>query len=405
MRIAMVSEHASPLAVLGGADAGGQNVYVGALARALAARGHRVDVYTRRDAPDLPSQVEMCPGVTVIHVTAGPERHVPKDDLPPHMPAFGRLLTRAWMMPARRPDVVHAHFWMSGTAAAPAAKELGIPIVQTFHALGTVKRRYQGVADTSPPQRNRLESVLCGWVDGIIATCRDEVAELTRMGARPERISIVPCGVDTDEFSPHGHIWPRTERARVLCLGRLVERKGLDTVIKAMVQLPEAELLLAGGPPGPELETDPEAVRLTDLAGKLGVDDRVQLLGSVPHESVPALIRSADVVVATPWYEPFGIVPLEAMSCGRPVVASAVGGMLDTVVDGVTGVLVPPRDAYAVTAAVSSLLDQDRRRIGLGRAGRRRAVAEYDWARVAERVERAYRAVGVAAGVSAEAVS
>jgi D-inositol-3-phosphate glycosyltransferase len=405
MRIAMVSEHASPLAVLGGADAGGQNVYVGALARSLAARGHRVDVYTRRDAPDLPPEVEMGPDVTVVHVAAGPARHVPKDELPPHMPAFSRRLTRAWSAPSRRPDVVHAHFWMSGTAAVPAAKDLAIPVVQTFHALGTVKRRYQGAADTSPPQRTSLESVLCGSVDGIIATCRDEVAELTRIGARPERIGVVPCGVDTDEFSPDGHSWPRTERPRLLCLGRLVERKGLDTVIKAMVHLPEAELLIAGGPPGPELDTDPEAVRLTELAGKLGVAERVQLLGSVPHESVPALVRSADVVVTTPWYEPFGIVPLEAMSCGKPVVASAVGGMLDTVVDGITGMLVPPRDAYAVTAAVSSLIGQHRRRLGLGRAGRRRAVAEYDWARVAERVEQAYRTVGVAAGVSAEAVS
>lgn len=405
MRIAMVSEHASPLAVLGGADAGGQNVYVGALARALAARGHRVDVYTRRDAFDLPAEAEFCPGVTVVHVTAGPARHVPKDDLPPHMPVFSRRLARMWSDPNRRPDVVHAHFWMSGTAAVPAAKDLHLPVVQTFHALGSVKRRYQGAADTSPAQRIRLEAALCAQVDAVVATCRDEVAELVRMGAARDRIRVVPCGVDTAEFTPDGEIWPRNGRARLLSLGRLVERKGTDIAIQAMPHLPEAELLIAGGPPAAELSADAEARRLTELADRLGVADRVQLLGSIAHDSVPALVRSADVVVATPWYEPFGIVPLEAMSCGRPVVGSAVGGLLDTVLDGVTGMLVPPRDAYAVTAAVRALLSDAARRDGLGRAARERAVTEYDWNRVAGRVEQVYRSVMAAPATPVGAVS
>lgn len=405
MRIAMVSEHASPLAMLGGADAGGQNVYVGALATALAARGHQVDVYTRRDAFDLPPEARLCPGVTVVHITAGPPGPVPKDELPPYMPAFGRRLSRAWSAPSRRPDVVHAHFWMSGTAAVPAARDLRIPVVQTFHALGSVKRRYQGPADTSPPQRTRLEAALCSWVDTVLATCRDEVSELKQMGADAPGIRVVPCGVDTSEFTPDGDVWPRSDRPRLLSLGRLVERKGVDTVIRAMPHLPAAELLVAGGPPEPELPQDAEACRLLALADELGVADRVRLLGSVGHEAVPALIRSADLVVSTPWYEPFGIVPLEAMSCGRPVVGSAVGGLLDTVVDGVTGILVPPRDPYAVTAAVQSLLASERRRLGFGRAARRRAKVEYDWARVAEGVEQVYRSVAVAAKASVAAVS
>lgn len=405
MRIAMVSEHASPLAALGGADAGGQNVYVGALAAALAARGHQVDVYTRRDAFDLPSEAELCPGVTVVHVTAGPARPIPKDELPPHMPVFSRRLSRMWSAPERRPDVVHAHFWMSGTAAVPAASDLGIPVVQTFHALGSVKRRYQGAADTSPPERTRVEAALCSWADVVLATCRDEVSELTRIGAQQDRIRVVPCGVDTSKFSPSGDGWPRNGQARLVSLGRLVERKGVDTAIRAMPHLPEAELLVAGGPLDADLPADAEAGRLSALAAELGVADRVHLLGSVAHEQVPGLMRSADVIVATPWYEPFGIVPLEAMSCGRPVVASAVGGLLDTVVDGVTGVLVPPRDPYAVTAAVQSLLSNERRRAGFGRAARRRAVAEYDWAQVADRVEQVYRSVAAISAASVGAVS
>ncbi len=389
MWIAMVSEHASPLAVLGAADAGGQNVYVGALAAALAARGHVVDVYTRRDAPDLPATVELCPGVTVVHVTAGPQRPVPKDALPPHMPAFGSRLARSWVS-GRRPHLAHAHFWMSGTAAGPVARGLSVPFVQTFHALGTVKRRYQGAADTSPPQRTRVEAALCSTADLVLATCSDELAELTAMGAAADRVRVVPCGVDTGRFTPDGEVWPRSDRPRLLCLGRLVERKGVDIAVRALVDLPEAELVVAGGPPLSELASDPEAVRLLEVARELGVADRVQLLGSVDRAAVPALVRSADVVVTTPWYEPFGIVPLEAMSCARPVVASAVGGLLDTVQGGVTGLLVPPRDPAAVSGAVRRLLDDEELRRRLGAAGRRRAVQEYDWARVAARVALAY---------------
>lgn len=389
MRIAMVSEHASPLAALGSADAGGQNVYVGALAAALADRGHRVDVYTRRDAWDLPPTVEMAPGVTVVHVSAGPARHIPKDELPPYMPTFGRRLARAWSSEPP-PDVVHAHFWMSGTAAVPAAGAVGIPAVQTFHALGSVKKRYQGVADTSPPDRIRAETQLCRDADLVVATCRDEVRELARLGAPEDRLRVVPCGVDTHHFTPDGDSWPRGERRRLLCLGRMVERKGIDTVIRALPQLPDAELLVAGGPPAAALGSDPEARRLSELAADLGVADRVHLLGSVTHVDVPALVRSAEVVLATPWYEPFGIVPLEAASCARPVVGSAVGGLLDSVLDGTTGLLVPPKDHAAVVAATRRLLDDERLRRSLGAAARRRAVAEYEWERVAERVEAVY---------------
>lgn len=392
MRIAMISEHASPLAALGGADAGGQNVYVGALASALAARGHRVDVYTRRDAADLPPTAELCPGVTVVHVPAGPAEHIPKDKLPPYMPEFGRWLLRAWSGD-RLPDVAHAHFWMSGMATVPAAKDLGVPVVQTFHALGSVKRRYQGAADTSPPQRIRIESALGRWADLVIATCSDEVSELSKLGVPEERVRVVPCGVDTRRFTPEGKTWPANGRHRLLSLGRLVERKGVDTVIRALPQLPDAELLIAGGPAAEKVGDDPESRRLAALADELGVADRVILLGSVDHDTVPPVIRSADAVVTTPWYEPFGIVPLEAMSCARPVIGSAVGGLLDSVADGETGILVPPKDPPAVAGAARRLLADQTLRRRMGRAGRLRAEERFDWARVAERVEQSYSEV------------
>ena len=202
MRIAMVSEHASPLAALGGVDAGGQNVHVAALACALAALGNSVTVYTRRDAPKLPKRVAMAPGVVVEHVDAGPARAIPKDAIYPYVPAFAAALQRAWT--EDRPDVVHSHFWMSGLAALGAAQPLGVPVAHTFHALGVEKRRHQGKADTSPDARIAEEERIVRSADRIIATSSAEVFELMRMGATPRTIKIVPCGVDLERFTPAG---------------------------------------------------------------------------------------------------------------------------------------------------------------------------------------------------------
>ncbi|WP_028047991.1 glycosyltransferase [Cellulomonas sp. URHE0023] len=395
MRIAMVSEHASPLATLGGVDAGGQNVHVAALSTALALRGHEVDVYTRRDDPDLPECVELAPGVTVVHVPAGPAREIAKDDLLPYMGVFGDVLAQ-WWSANRPPDVAHAHFWMSGLAGLQAAAVTGVPLAQTFHALGSVKRRHQGAHDTSPPGRIPAEASIGRRVDVVVATCSDEVTELVRLGVPEQRIRVVPCGVDVERFRPGctGVVEPpRRATYRLLCVGRLVERKGIETVVHALADLPDTELVVAGGPAADLLDADDEARRLRAIARQEGVDDRVHLVGRVDHDDLPALVDSADAVVATPWYEPFGIVPVEAAACGVPVVGSAVGGLVDTVQDGRTGVLVPPRDPAALAAALRGLLDHPERRAALGAAARRRAVARYGWDRIAAQTELIYRTV------------
>jgi D-inositol-3-phosphate glycosyltransferase len=376
----MVSEHASPLALLGGEDAGGQNVHVADLARALAARGAEVVVHTRRDDPALPRRVEFVPNVVVDHVTAGPAAPVPKDALLPYMAAFAEDLRTQWGRD--RPDVVHSHFWMSGLAALEAGRALGIPVVHTYHALGVVKRRHQGSADTSPPERIRIERRLAQSVDRVIATTRDERAELLSMGARAGRVHVVPCGVDLDRFRPVGPAWPRSSRRRVVVVSRLVERKGIGNVIAALAQLPDVELLVAGGPPAGFVDSDREAARFATLAAEHGVADRLELLGAVPREEVPDLLRSADVVACCPWYEPFGLVAVEAMACGVPVVASAVGGLAETVVDGETGLLVEPRSPRAIASAISSLLADEPLRRTLGRGGAARA-RRYGWDRIA----------------------
>jgi D-inositol-3-phosphate glycosyltransferase len=382
MRVAMVSEHASPLAVLGGADAGGQNVHVAALSAALARRGAEVVVHTRREDPALPARVAVAPGVTVEHVDAGPPVPIPKDELLPHMDELAARLRRSWR--ADPPDVVHAHFWMSGLAALTAGRPLGLPVVQTFHALGVVKRRHQGTKDTSPPGRLRNERFLAREADRIVATCSDEVFELVRMGADLRRITVVPCGVDLGLFRPDGPAEPRDPgRSRLLVVSRLVERKGIGSVITALAELPETELVVAGGPPVRRLAEDPEARRLAAQAERLGMAGRVRFRGQVEPGDLPALYRSADLVVCVPWYEPFGIVPLEAMACGVPVVASAVGGLVDSVVDGVAGVHVPPRRPDLLARVLAGLLADPARRAALGAAGARRARRRYGWDRIA----------------------
>jgi D-inositol-3-phosphate glycosyltransferase len=382
MRVAMVSEHASPLAVLGGVDAGGQNVHVASLGRAMADQGADVVIHTRREQADVAARVPMAPGVVVDHVGAGPPRSLPKDDLLPHMAEFAAGLRRAWAVDP--PDVVHAHFWMSGLAALAAATPLGIPVVQTFHALGVVKRRHQGDKDTSPAARTAAEALVARRAVHVVATCADEVRELLAIGAEPSRISVIPCGVDLGLFRPTGPAEPRPAgRRRLVVVSRLVERKGIGNVIAALPAVPDTELVVAGGPAAGALAGDPEARRLRRLAQRHGVGERVQFRGQVGRDDLPALLRSADAVVCVPWYEPFGIVPLEAMACGVPVVASAVGGLVDTVVDGTTGVHVQPRRPDLLGPVLADLLADRPRRRRMGAAGARRAHSRYGWATVA----------------------
>jgi glycosyltransferase involved in cell wall biosynthesis len=391
-RVSLVSEHASPLATLGGADAGGQNVHVASLATELGRLGCSVTVFTRRDAAELPERMLLTPNVELRHIDAGPARPIAKDDLFCHMPAFARRLRRCWQV--ERPDIVHGHFWMSGWAATRAAA--GIPIVQTFHALGVVKRRHQASADTSPPERRTVEEQLLSDVDHVVATCSDEIRELRALGGDDDRISVVPCGIDPEMFRPDGPLAPAPDAAhRLLALGRLVPRKGVDDAIRALAALPGAdtELVVAGGPADPELDRDPEVRRLRRLARRCEVGDRVRFVGSVPRAEVPDLIRSADVVVSAPWYEPFGIVPVEAMACGRPVVGTAVGGLLDTVDPGRTGLLVPPREPAALADAIGRLLANPSLRRRMGDQAVARVRQHFTWAEVARSTLGVYQAV------------
>jgi glycosyltransferase involved in cell wall biosynthesis len=379
------------MTALGKTDAGGQNVHVADLATALARRGHEVRVYTRRESPEIAETVPFHDGVLVVHVPAGPAEILPKDDLLPHMPEFGAWLASRWQ-DGWQPDVVHAHFWMSGLAALEAAEAYPAPIALTYHALGAEKHRYQGADDTSPPERIELETTLGKRVDAVIAQCEHERDELTAMGVPDNHIVICHSGVDTDLFSPSGSQAPH-EHPLVLSVGRLVPRKAYDDLIRALPTLPDAELVIAGGPPADELDTHPYARELRQLAEQLEVADRMRLLGSVSRTRLPAWYRAADVVASVPWYEPFGLTPLEAMACGTPVLATSVGGLAESVVDGRTGVLVPSGDQQALTTGLQSLLEDERLRHKYGQAGIDRIAKYYLWDHTAAELEEVYHQV------------
>ncbi|MBG0568269.1 glycosyltransferase [Actinoplanes aureus] len=381
MRIAMISEHASPL------GAGDQHAHVAELSEALVELGHDVRVYTRRDDPDLAEVVLTPSGVRVVHVAAGPAQPVPSGLLLPHMGEFARVLSEQWRESDWAPDVAHAHFWTSGLAAVTAARQFGIPVVQSFHELGAAENE----AKTQGPSRSGYERALGRAVDRVVAQTQDEVRGLVRIGVPRARLSIVPAGVNSDRFSPDGPAVPRDpQRPRILSVGKLVERKGFGDVIQAMRYVPGAEMVVVGGPSPEQLPADPGAKVLRDLAEQFKVADRFRLVGSVPHHDMPNWYRSADLLVATPWEERSA---LEAMACGVPVIGTAEGALTETVVDGLTGDLVPARDPRALGGALRRLVNDKVRRFTYATAALDRARQAYSWKRVAAQVGSIYSAV------------
>jgi glycosyltransferase involved in cell wall biosynthesis len=404
--IALISEHASPLAVLGGVDAGGQNVYVAQVARELAALGDHVDVFTRRDDPDVPTVVDVGRDYRVIHVPAGPAAPVAKEDLLPFMPAFVDWMIRDWTTNHRRYDLVHANFFMSGQVAADIRETLGVPFVITFHALGKVRRLHQGPNDGFPPEREAVEGRIVAEADRVIAECPQDEVDLVRLyGADPRRISLAPCGYDPEEFP-----WQDQAAARrslgidpdehvVLQLGRLVPRKGVDNVIEAVGRLRRthgisARLLIVGGSERrADPARDPEIKRLADVARAAGVSDRVTFVGRRDRSELAAYYGAADVFVSTPWYEPFGITPLEAMACGTPVIGSDVGGLRYTIRDGETGFLVPPRDPDVLAHRLARVLCDPTLSARFSAKGMERVRSTFTWRHVAKRLSAIYEDV------------
>ena len=405
-KIALISEHASPIAPPGGVDSGGQNIYVANVARQLVELGHAVDVFTRRDNALTPQVLCAPGGYSVVHVPAGPPRPVPKEALLPHMEEFGTWLTRYLGHAARAGapyDIVHANFFMSGMAGLAIKRALGTPLVITFHALGRVRRIHQREADGFPDARFDIEDMLVREADRIVAECPQDRSDLIRLyRANPLAIETVPCGFDAGEFFPLDRDEARANlrwapRAFiVLQLGRLVPRKGIDNVIRSIGRLArqtqrQVRLYVVGGnTDAPDERATPEIGRLRKIARDAGVEEHVVFVGRRDREVLRLCYAACDVFVTTPWYEPFGITPVEAMACARPVVGAAVGGIRSTVVDGATGYLVPPDNPEALAARLGSLMEHEGKAHAMGRAGQARAARLYTWRGVATRLATVY---------------
>jgi D-inositol-3-phosphate glycosyltransferase len=402
-RIALISEHASPLTAIGNVDSGGQNVYVGQIAKHLACQGHEVDIFTRRDDSRLPEILHWIHGIRVIHVPAGPARFVRKEDMLPLMAEFNNYVL-AFCDGQQRPyDVVHGNFFMSGLTAMSMKQIYGIPFVMTFHALGRVRRQHQGNADQFPDERFAIEDAIIRESDCIIAECPQDRDDLIKLyGANADKVKIVPCGFDPQEFQPLDR---RSAREKIgfagdafliLQLGRLVPRKGIETVIRALALLRwnhavAAHLVIVGGDhEQPDPAATPEIGRLQAVAAELGVADWVHFTGRRGREALRYYYNAADVFVTTPWYEPFGITPLEAMACGVPVVGSAVGGIRHSVRDRKTGFLVMPHDTAALSERLAYLSQHPEAREVLGQAGRRRVNRLFTWRRVSDLLDAIY---------------
>ncbi|WP_214411241.1 glycosyltransferase [Sphaerisporangium fuscum] len=374
MNIAIVSVHELP------AD-------IPAIARELGT-SHRVTVYTRRDRADRKPRVKMAAGVTVEYLTAGPAEELPESGVMPYISDFSAQLAQRWVK--ERPDVIHAHSWSGGLAAIAGAEGLETPIVQTFHRLGSTGLRPGAKTD---PARARLERAIGRRANAVIAFCCQEADELIRMGVPRRNIAVVPHGVDVERFRRQGASHPRGQRPRLLHVGHITRGGGAHAAIRALDGIPDAELLIAGGPVAGSPDTEQDLERLRILAKEVGVEDRVTLLGHVSHSAMPKLMRSADVVLSLPVAVPNGKVALEAMACGVPVIASAVGAHLDSVVDGVTGLLVHPGNVALLARRTRQLLGDLTRRTALGYAGADRAGSRYSLERISRELVRVYDGV------------
>jgi glycosyltransferase involved in cell wall biosynthesis len=403
-RIAMISEHASPIANMGSTDCGGQNVYVDQVSRGLARLGYAVDVFTRADDPAELAPRDWCGGVRIIPVPAGPLAPIPKDAIWRHIEEFlastERLATQYGPY-----DLIHGNFWMSGWVGAQLRGTWKVPFVQIFHALGAIKRLHQGGADTSPGDRYEVERAVLGVADRVIAQCPSEVDELVSLyGADEARLRIVPSGVDLERFRPVEKESARRELGLsaddqiAVYVGRLLPRKDVANVIEAFGLLdgsvPRARLVVVGGETeGPDLDREPEMQRLITVAEACGVRDRVTFVGRRASNQLRWYYSAADVFVTTPWYEPYGLTPLEAMACGTPVIAAAVGGIAFTVADGETGFLVPPRSPEQLVAPLRSVLNNRDLRERLARNALRRVEEQFTWTAVARNTADVYAEV------------
>ncbi len=404
MNIAMLSVHTCPLEALGGKETGGMNVYVRELSRELARRGHRVDIFTRSQNPSVPHthMDSLGPGGDVFHIPAGPEAPYNKHRLFTYLPEFVEGVQDFVAAERIRYDIYHSHYWLSGWVARELNKRQPAPIVQMFHTLGRLKNAVaRSQADQETERRIEVEGEIIEFADRVVAaTPRDRQQMIDLYGASEDKIEIIPPGVDLSLFKPvpvseaKDFVEMPSEHHSILFVGRIDPVKGIDVWFRAMALIVERDpklrnklcVCLIGGDLDEEVATDTELARLQTLKDELGIGNLVTFLGRRNQQCLPYYYSAADVVVMPSLYESFGMVALEAMACGTPVVASDVGGLSFVVRDGETGYLVPEGDPSALADCLGYLIHHPELRAQLGRRGIQ-VAREYAWPHIADQIE------------------
>lgn len=398
----MVSVHTSPLSALGGPDAGGLTVYVLSLAEQLARTGIEVDIFTRRFDTETPDVVQLSPGINVVTITAGPPTKLPKDDLYCLLPDFASEMAMYALESGRRYDIIHTHYWLSGWTGRILKRYWDVPVVHMYHTLAHLKNDATPGEELESPLRIQVERELIGAVDQIVAPNPDERAELVwTLGAKDCQVCTLPPGIDLQTFHPTNPSLARAEfglpdAPLVLFVGRIDPIKDVDTLLAAMAELingyegaTKPYLVIVGG----ELDSSGKPIgSLEDVASEaasLGIRDQIIFLGSRPQSDLPAIYGAATVTAVSSRYESFGLVAVEAMACGTPVVATRVGGMRFTVEEGVSGLLVPPADPAAMSRALSRIVTDRDLRAGL-QVGARQAAVRFSWQTVGAAMQRMY---------------
>ncbi len=400
-RVAMFSLHTSPLALLGRTrDAGGMNVYVRELARELGRSGIDVDIFTRRSEPNISPIQQVAERVRLIQIEAGPVAHLPPTELFPYVSEFtcrvGHFAERARI----RYDVLHTHYWLSAAAALPLAGQWAVPPMTMFHSVERLKGQQYGTtssSDAAAAIRIEQEGRIASSVDRITVSTESEGEQLRRLyGLPPCHLAVIPCGVDLSLFTPATRTTRQTARRALaledrqptlLSVGRLDPIKGLDLLLESLSLMEtSAQLIIVGGNP----DGDPELERLRARAADLGVGERVRFPGAVPQLDLRQYYHAADAVVVTSRYESFGLVAVEALASGTPVVAAAAGGLTSIVRDGVNGLLVRWRDPRAFAERLDEMLTDGALRARLA-ANANASVERFGWQHIGDDVRALYQ--------------
>ncbi|MBI2869052.1 MAG: glycosyltransferase [Chloroflexi bacterium] len=388
MRIAMLSVHSCPLGRLGTRDTGGMSVYIIELARELGKRGHQVDVFTRAHNPEHETVMSLGENARLIHLQAGGEGHIDKLALYVYLPDFTCEIERFRRENGLRYDIIFSHYWLSGWVGRFVQGWWNIPHVIMFHTVGAIKNAL-GIGQEEPELRLETEKYLTGCCHRIIAPTERERGDLAHhYGACPEMVSVIPCGVNLNVFQPRDKIWAkeqlgldRTKRI-ALFVGRIEPLKGVDKLLMSLpyIKSPELRTIIVGGDEASRSEIE----RLQALVQKLGLGNRVEFLGLVEQSRLPLFYSAADVCVVPSYYESFGLVALESLACGTPVVATDVGGMKDIVRPGETGYILRDNSPRRLAVKIGRVLARPSTAAGPDLI--RRSVARFGWAYTAERI-------------------